>query len=127
MEDLRDELLRLACPPFSAREQAGSYVDRLETAALWVWQQTIAACVASVSEEHRLSARQLCTLLLTDPEVLDVLLALHDIRAAQLGLSYPPILIRQDRNADACSKWEVPTNHLTKFSRESLQVRAGGK
>ncbi|KAL6751613.1 hypothetical protein V8C86DRAFT_3106408 [Haematococcus lacustris] len=61
------------------------YVDRLEAAASWAWKQVQATSNASASEEERCKAQQLCSLLLTDPEMLDVLLALHDIRAAQLA------------------------------------------
>ncbi|GFH28809.1 hypothetical protein HaLaN_27360 [Haematococcus lacustris] len=124
MEEVRNELLQLAGPSYSVREQAGQYVDRLETAALWVWQRTMAACEASSSEEDRRTAQQLCTLLLTDSEMLDVLLALHDIQAAQLFLSFPPI---PTRHGKTCSKWDVPTKHLSTKCRESVQTRAGGK
>ncbi|KAJ9522260.1 hypothetical protein QJQ45_008087 [Haematococcus lacustris] len=103
------------------------YVDRLESAALWAWQQIMAASKASACEASRRDAQQLCTLLLTDPEVLGTLLALHDIRAAQLGLCCPPVLYRQGKTAAMSSRWEVPTKHLTRFCKDSVQAGAVDK
>ncbi|KAL6751610.1 hypothetical protein V8C86DRAFT_2774630 [Haematococcus lacustris] len=124
--ELRETFLSLAAPPYSVQEQAGKYCFRLELSALWAWQQVQAASKASASEEERCNAQQLCSLLLTDPEMLDVLLALHDIRAAQLGLSFPLLLTRQGRPGDTGNKWDVPTPRLTKFCVESVQIGETG-
>ncbi|KAJ9515519.1 hypothetical protein QJQ45_021661 [Haematococcus lacustris] len=124
--ELRETFLSLAAPPYSVQEQAGKYCFRLELSALWAWQQVQAASKASASEEERCNAQQLCSLLLTDPEMLDVLLALHDIRAAQLGLSFPLLLTRQGRPGDTGNKWDVPTTRLSKFCLESVQIGETG-
>ncbi|KAL6748886.1 hypothetical protein V8C86DRAFT_3146167, partial [Haematococcus lacustris] len=112
---MREVFLNLASPPYSAREPAEQYVDRLEAAASWAWKQVQATSKASASEEERCKAQQLCSLLLTDPEMLDVLLALHDIRAAQLWQSCCSTSARQGRTVSRGNQWMVPTAQLTRF------------
>ncbi|KAJ9532365.1 hypothetical protein QJQ45_010441 [Haematococcus lacustris] len=86
----------------------GAYVRRLEAACHLLHQgieratgaQPASSCphkaappaaTPSPANTDSITAGELCTLLLTDQEVLDVVLALHDIRAAQLChlLSWP--------------------------------------
>ncbi|KAJ9515524.1 hypothetical protein QJQ45_021660 [Haematococcus lacustris] len=101
---MREVFLNLASPPYSAQQ----YVDRLEAAASWAWNQVQATSKASASEEERCKAQQLCSLLLIDPEMLDVLLALHDIRAAQLWQSCYPTSARQGRTLKAFVLCHLP-------------------
>ncbi|GFH28548.1 hypothetical protein HaLaN_27058, partial [Haematococcus lacustris] len=91
MDAVRQMFLRKAAPPFSAREQAGHYCRRLEGAAGWALQH-----------------------------MLDVLLALHDIRAAQLRVACPPLIFRLGRASATCSKWDVPTASMAQFCQDSL-------
>ncbi|KAL6749965.1 hypothetical protein V8C86DRAFT_3144403 [Haematococcus lacustris] len=122
MDAVREMFLRKAAPPFSAREQAGHYCRRLEGAAGWLLQRLQAGLKASASQQDRHQAQQLCSLFLTDPDMLDVLLALHDIRAAQLRVACPPLIFRLGRASATCSKWDVPTASMAQFCQESLHV-----
>ncbi|GFH21056.1 hypothetical protein HaLaN_18288 [Haematococcus lacustris] len=102
---MKDDVLQLAGPAYSSPEQPDDYVRRLEAACQLLHeglrppQATDAQPASSSPAAHivppdatsptpsaagSISAGELCTLLLTDQELLDVLLALHDIRAAQL-------------------------------------------
>ncbi|GFH10099.1 hypothetical protein HaLaN_05350, partial [Haematococcus lacustris] len=101
---MREELLRLAGPAYTSRVQPGVYVRRLEAACQLLHRklqpssiaaaQTASSCPLphiapsavppTPSAAGNTAAVELCTLLLTDQEVLDVVLALHDIRTAQL-------------------------------------------
>ncbi|KAJ9524467.1 hypothetical protein QJQ45_019582 [Haematococcus lacustris] len=70
-------------------EQASAIHDlltRVEAEQVWSWQALAAGtpAEASLATDGNTAAAELCTLLLTDQEVLDVVLALHDIRTAQL-------------------------------------------
>ncbi|KAJ9515505.1 hypothetical protein QJQ45_016501 [Haematococcus lacustris] len=150
MDAVRETFLCKAAPPFSAREQAGSYMAklvgidslyakkvqmhgwlllraghycrRLEGAAGWVLQRLQAGLRASAPQQDRHQAQQLCSLFLTDPDMLDVLLALHDIRAAQLRSACPPLILRLGRVTETCSKWDVPTASMAQFCKDSLHV-----
>ncbi|KAL6748866.1 hypothetical protein V8C86DRAFT_3032562, partial [Haematococcus lacustris] len=107
---MREAVLRLVGPAYSLWQQPGAFVQRLEAAChllhRGIEQATSAQPSSSAPAAHKaataaaspapsapgsISAGELCTLLLTDQEVLDVVLALHDIRAAQLChlLSWP--------------------------------------
>ncbi|GFH09703.1 hypothetical protein HaLaN_04893, partial [Haematococcus lacustris] len=101
---MKDAVLLLAGPAYTLQEQPGAYVRRLEAACQLLHEglrppQAKGAQPASSSPAAHnvspaasttplatgdISAGELCTLVLTDQEVLDVVLALHDIRAAQL-------------------------------------------
>ncbi|KAL6764212.1 hypothetical protein V8C86DRAFT_1680323 [Haematococcus lacustris] len=101
---MREEVLRLAGPVYTSRVQPGVYVRRLEAACQLLQSklqpssiaaaQTASPCPSTYnapsaalptpSAAGNTAAVELCTLLLTDQEVLDVVLALHDIRIAQL-------------------------------------------
>ncbi|KAL6755786.1 hypothetical protein V8C86DRAFT_177806 [Haematococcus lacustris] len=101
---MREEVLRLAGPAYTSRVQPGAYVRRLEAACQLLHRnlqpssiaaaQTASSCplphiapsaVSPIpSAAGNTAAVELCTSLLTDQEVLDVVLALHDIRTAQL-------------------------------------------
>ncbi|GFH09708.1 hypothetical protein HaLaN_04899 [Haematococcus lacustris] len=101
---MKDAVLHLAGPAYTSQEQPGAYVRRLEAACQLVHEglrppQAKGAQPASFgpaahnvppaappapSAGASTSAEGLSTLLLTDQEVLDVVLALHDVRAAQL-------------------------------------------
>ncbi|KAJ9524208.1 hypothetical protein QJQ45_004987 [Haematococcus lacustris] len=83
-----------------------------------------AATVPTPSAPGSISAGELCTLLLTDQEVLDVVLALHDIRAAQLCylLSWPGShALKLPPPSEALAKqlsqsqWSVPGSQLLSF------------
>ncbi|KAL6755792.1 hypothetical protein V8C86DRAFT_177970 [Haematococcus lacustris] len=100
---MREEVLRLAGPAYTFEEE-GVYVRRLEAACQLLHlklqpssilaARTTSSCPSShtapspspptPSAAGNTAAVELCTLLLTDQEVLDVVLALHDIRTAQL-------------------------------------------
>ncbi|KAL6764164.1 hypothetical protein V8C86DRAFT_1678111 [Haematococcus lacustris] len=108
---MNDAVLQLAGPAYSSPEQPDGYVRRLEAACQLLHeglrppQATDAQPSSSGNAAHNVpqtalptpsadastSAGEVCTLLLTDQEVLDVVLALTDIRAAQLCylLSWP--------------------------------------
>ncbi|KAL6755797.1 hypothetical protein V8C86DRAFT_178061 [Haematococcus lacustris] len=103
---MREEVLQLAGPAYTSEEQPGAYVRRLEAACQLLHQGLLppeATCaqplISSRPAAHNdppagapptpsaagnTAAVELCTLLLADQEVLDVVLALHDIRTAQL-------------------------------------------
>ncbi|KAL6764168.1 hypothetical protein V8C86DRAFT_1678286 [Haematococcus lacustris] len=101
---MKDDVLQLVGPAYTLQEQPDGYVRRLEAACQLVHEglrppqatgaQTASSCPAAhnappaasptPSAEGSIAAVEVCTLLLTDQEVLDVVLALHDIRAAQL-------------------------------------------
>ncbi|GFH25953.1 hypothetical protein HaLaN_24008, partial [Haematococcus lacustris] len=101
---MREEVLRLAGPAYNLEEEPGAYVRRLEAACQLLHlklkpsstaaAQTTYSCPSTPkalpaapptpSTAGNTAAVELCTLLLTDQEVLDVVLALHDIRIAQL-------------------------------------------
>ncbi|KAJ9519724.1 hypothetical protein QJQ45_013403 [Haematococcus lacustris] len=98
------------------------YCRRLEGAAGWALQRLQAGLKASASQQDRHRAQQLCSLFLTDPDMLDVLLALHDIRAAQLRVACPPLIFRLGRASATCSKWDVPTASMAQFCQDSLHV-----
>ncbi|KAJ9524786.1 hypothetical protein QJQ45_024418 [Haematococcus lacustris] len=116
---------------------AGAYVQRLEAACHLLHRgieratdtQTASSCSSAAasptpSAPGSISAGELCTLLLTDQEVLDVVLALHDIRAAQLchllswpgshALKLPPpsAALAQQLNQ---SQWSVTGSRLLSF------------
>ncbi|KAL6764152.1 hypothetical protein V8C86DRAFT_1677725 [Haematococcus lacustris] len=83
-----------------------------------------AAASSTPSAPGSISAGELCTLLLTDQEVLDVVLALHDIRAAQLChlLSWPGShALKLPPPSEALAKqlsqsqWSVPGSQLLAF------------
>ncbi|GFH22269.1 uncharacterized protein HaLaN_19711 [Haematococcus lacustris] len=83
-----------------------------------------AATVPTPSAPGSISAGELCTLLLTDEEVLDVVLALHDLRAAQLShllswsgshaLKLPPPSEALAKELSQ-SQWSVPGSRLLSF------------
>ncbi|KAJ9524206.1 hypothetical protein QJQ45_004989 [Haematococcus lacustris] len=83
-----------------------------------------AAASPTPSTPDSISAGELCTLLLTDQEVLDVVLALHDIRAAQLShllswsgshaLKLPPPSEALAKQLSQ-SQWSVPGSQLLSF------------
>ncbi|GFH25886.1 hypothetical protein HaLaN_23928 [Haematococcus lacustris] len=101
---MNDAVLQLAGPAYTSQELPDGYVRRLEAACQLLHEglrppqatgaQTASSCPAAhnappaasptPSAGSSIAAVELCTLLLTDQEVLDVVLALHDIRAAQL-------------------------------------------
>ncbi|KAL6764293.1 hypothetical protein V8C86DRAFT_3129088, partial [Haematococcus lacustris] len=101
---MKDAVLQLAGPAYTPQEQPDGYVRRLEAACQLLHEglrQTQATGAQAAfpgpsfhkaapgashtpSAADQIAARKLCTLLLTDLEVLDVVLALHDVRAAQL-------------------------------------------
>ncbi|KAL6764187.1 hypothetical protein V8C86DRAFT_1678977 [Haematococcus lacustris] len=101
---MKDAVLHLAGTAYTSQEQPGAYVRRLEAACQLLHEglrppqakgaQPAFSCPAAhnvspaasttPSAAASTSAGELCTLLLTDQEVLDVVLALHGIRAAQL-------------------------------------------
>ncbi|GFH28471.1 hypothetical protein HaLaN_26970 [Haematococcus lacustris] len=114
---MREEVLRLAGPVYTLEEQPGAfasacwrvYVQRLEAACQLLHRklqpssiaaaQTTSSCPSAhnapsaapptPSAAGNTAAVELCTLLLTDQEVLDVVLALHDIRNAQISKLLP--------------------------------------
>ncbi|KAJ9524388.1 hypothetical protein QJQ45_008597 [Haematococcus lacustris] len=101
---MKDAVLLLAGPAYTSQEQPDGYVRRLEAACQLLHERlrppqakgapSASSCPAAHNVSPAasttplatgdISAGELCTLLLTDQEVLDVVLALHDIRAAQL-------------------------------------------
>ncbi|GFH16100.1 hypothetical protein HaLaN_12455, partial [Haematococcus lacustris] len=102
---MKDAVLQLAGPAYTPQEQPDGYVRRLEAACqllhegLRQTQATGAQAAFPGPSSHKaapaaaaptpsatgiISAGKLCTLLLTDQDLLDVVLALHDVRAAQL-------------------------------------------
>ncbi|KAJ9524205.1 hypothetical protein QJQ45_004990 [Haematococcus lacustris] len=86
-------------------------------------KEASAAASPIPSAPGSISAGELCTLLLTDQEVLDVVLALHDIRAAQLcHMPWPwlhPFKLPPPSEALAKqlshSQWSVPGSQLLSF------------
>ncbi|KAL6764230.1 hypothetical protein V8C86DRAFT_1681290 [Haematococcus lacustris] len=107
---MRDEVLRLAGPVYTSRVQPGVYVRRLEAACQLLHRKLQPSSIAAAQTDSsrpaahnappagapptpsaagNTAAAELCTLLLTDQEVLDVVLALHDIRIAQLCTLLP--------------------------------------
>ncbi|KAL6764198.1 hypothetical protein V8C86DRAFT_1679777 [Haematococcus lacustris] len=106
---MREEVLRLAGPVYTLEEEPGVYVRRLEAACQLLHRklqpssilavQTASSCPSShdappaapptPSAAGDTAAVGLCTLLLADQEVLDVVLALHDIRMAQISKLLP--------------------------------------
>ncbi|KAL6764231.1 hypothetical protein V8C86DRAFT_1681341 [Haematococcus lacustris] len=112
---MRDEVLRLAGPAYTFEEQPGAYVRRLEAACQLLHRKLqlslieaahttsscppthtalLAGAPPTTSPVGNTAAVELCTLLLTDQEVLDVVLCLHDIRAAQLWNLLPSTYAR---------------------------------
>ncbi|KAJ9524734.1 hypothetical protein QJQ45_024369 [Haematococcus lacustris] len=97
---MKDAVLQLAEPAYTSQEQPDGYVRRLEAACQLLHEglkptQTTGAQTASHKAATAaaaptppasgiISAGKLCTLLLTEQDLLDVVLALHDVRAAQL-------------------------------------------
>ncbi|KAJ9504578.1 hypothetical protein QJQ45_030521, partial [Haematococcus lacustris] len=102
---MKDAVLQLAEPAYTSQEQPDGYVLRLEAACQLLHEglrapqgtsarhsssghaslnAAPAAAAPTPSAAGSIAAEELCTLLLTDQEVLDVVLGLHDIRAAQL-------------------------------------------
>ncbi|KAJ9524398.1 hypothetical protein QJQ45_008612 [Haematococcus lacustris] len=140
---MREAVLRLVDPAFTVEQQPGAYVQRLEAAChllhRGIGQATGAQPSSSGPAAHKaasaaaspapsapgsISAGELCTLLLTDQEVLDVVLALHDIRAAQLChlLSWPGLHALKLPPPSAAlaqqlsqSQWSVPGSQLLSF------------
>ncbi|KAL6748853.1 hypothetical protein V8C86DRAFT_1103543 [Haematococcus lacustris] len=140
---MREAVLRLLGPAFTVEQQPGAYVQRLEAAChllhRGIGQATGAQPSSSGPAAHKaasaaasptpsapgsISAGELCTLLLTDQEVLDVVLALHDIRAAQLChlLSWPGLHALKLPPPSAAlaqqlsqSQWSVPGSQLLSF------------
>ncbi|KAL6748838.1 hypothetical protein V8C86DRAFT_1102979 [Haematococcus lacustris] len=144
---MKDAVLQLAGPAYTLQEQpaADGYVRRLEAACQLLHEglrppQATGAQPASFgpaahnappaapsptpSADASTLAGELCTFLLTDQEVLDVVLALHDIRAAQLchlmpwsgshSLKLPPpskVLAKQLSQ----SQWSLPGSQLLAF------------
>ncbi|KAJ9524317.1 hypothetical protein QJQ45_008519 [Haematococcus lacustris] len=142
---MKDAVLQLAGPAYTLQEQPDGYVRRLEAACQLLHEglrppQATGAQPASFgpaalnappaapsptpSADASTSAGELCTFLLTDQEVLDVVLALHDIRAAQLchlmpwsgshSLKLPPpskVLAKQLSQ----SQWSLPGSQLLAF------------
>ncbi|GFH20763.1 hypothetical protein HaLaN_17937, partial [Haematococcus lacustris] len=101
---MREEVLRLAGPAYISEEQPGVYVRRLEAACQLLHRKLQPSYISSGPSTHNAppagalpiplpagntAAVELCTSLLTDQEVLDVVLALHDIRIAQLSKLLP--------------------------------------
>ncbi|GFH19897.1 hypothetical protein HaLaN_16926, partial [Haematococcus lacustris] len=140
---MREAVLRLAGPAYTVGQQPGAYVQRLEAACHLlhrvIEQATGAQTASSCSSTDKaasaaaspaplapgsISAGELCTLLLTDEEVLDVVLALHDIRAAQLchllswsgshALKLPPPSEALAKQLSQ-SQWSVPGSQLLAF------------
>ncbi|KAL6755750.1 hypothetical protein V8C86DRAFT_3137372, partial [Haematococcus lacustris] len=111
---MKDAVLQLAGPAYTSQEQPDDYVRRLEAACQLLHEglrppqatgtqpasfgpaahnaapgasttpSAVDSSAPTPSAAGNTAAVELCTLLLTDQEVLDVVLALHDIRAAQL-------------------------------------------
>ncbi|KAL6764322.1 hypothetical protein V8C86DRAFT_1686755 [Haematococcus lacustris] len=139
-----DAVLQLAGPTYTSQEQPDGYVRRLEAACQLLHEglrpprATGAQTASSGSAAHNvspaasptpsaagsLSTGELCTLLLTDQELLDVVLGLHDVRAVQLchlmpwseshALKLPP---PSEALAQQLSQslWSVPGSQLLAF------------
>ncbi|KAJ9524383.1 hypothetical protein QJQ45_008580 [Haematococcus lacustris] len=80
---MREEVLRLAGPVYTSRVQPGASVSACQYCPRSTITDNFDQGCRRLPAGNT-AAVELCTLLLTDQEVLDVVLCLHDIRAAQL-------------------------------------------